>query len=54
MTLEHFEYLNDLRDSGSINMMGAHLVLMDEFGLTRHEARAIVLTWIDTFKDDED
>ena len=32
---EYFEYLTDLRDSGTMNMMGAPRELEYEFGLDR-------------------
>tara|TARA_R110000824_G_scaffold210748_2_gene396617 strand:+ start:344 stop:526 length:183 start_codon:yes stop_codon:yes gene_type:complete len=41
-----FEYLNALRDEGSINMMGAGRVLQQEFGLGRYEARDAVKKWM--------
>ena len=45
-----YAYLNALRDSGRINMMGATPHLQDRFGLTRKEAKAALLNWIATFK----
>lgn len=39
------EYLEDLRESGVCNMWLAPEYLMDEFGLTRREARAIFNDW---------
>ena len=44
------DYLNALRDSGRINMMGAGVYLQRDFGLSRYEAKAAVLQWIKTFK----
>ena len=38
---EYFEYLEDLRDSGSMNMMGAPRELQYEFDLDRAEAREV-------------
>ena len=42
----HMEYLKELRDDGSVNMMGAGPYLQREFGVTRREARDIVLYWM--------
>ena len=39
---EYFEYLTDLRDSGTMNMMGAPRELEYEFGLDRAEAREVL------------
>ena len=48
------QFLDDLRESGSINMFGAPAVLQQEFGLTRHQAIDIVKTWMKEFKKDGD
>ena len=47
------QFLDDLRESGSINMFGAPAVLQQEFGLTRHQAIDIVKTWMKEFKKDD-
>ena len=49
ITDEHLEYLDDLRDSNEINMMGASSYLEEEFGLDRIEAREIHKYWMQTF-----
>lgn len=46
MTKEQKEYLDNLRDGGTINMFEAPMHLVWEFGLSKHEARAIVSEWI--------
>jgi len=46
---EMFQYLDDLRESGVVNMFGATPYLQDEFGLDKHEARAILCEWMKTF-----
>jgi hypothetical protein len=46
----YFDYLVSLRDSGVTNMMGAGAYLQDNFGLSRYEAKDILLEWIDSFK----
>jgi len=43
-----FEYLDDLRDGGSMNMMGAPRELQAEFGLDRIEAREIFELWCES------
>ena len=43
---EYFEFLDELRESGRTNMMGAGPYLQREFGLDRREARKIVLRWM--------
>jgi len=46
---EYFQFLNELRDSGEINMWGASPYLEAEFGLDRKEAKDIFLAWIRSF-----
>lgn len=50
---EIFTYLKDLRDSGAINMFGAGSYLEDDFGLTRREAKEVLLEWFESFKTQE-
>lgn len=47
--VEYFEYLESLRDSGVTNMFGAGAYLEDHFGLSRYEARDILLEWMRAF-----
>ena len=47
------QFLDDLRESGSINMFGAPAVLQQEFGLTKDQAIDIVKTWMKEFKKDD-
>ena len=44
------QFLSDLRDSGRINMFAATPYLESRFGLTRREAKAALLDWIESFK----
>jgi len=44
-----FEYLDDLRESGVVNMFGAGPYLQEQFGLDRHTAKRYVLAWMETF-----
>ena len=46
---EHLAYLDALRESGVTNVFGAPPYLQEEFGLSRAEARAILVYWIETF-----
>lgn len=46
---EYFSYLNVLRESGRTNMFGAGAYLMDEFGLTRQEARKVLMEWMRSY-----
>jgi hypothetical protein len=50
---EIFEFLDDLRESGVINMFGAPRVLMDEFGMTRVEAKETFIAWTEQFGNEE-
>ena len=50
MTKEHNDYLIALRDSGVTNMWGAGAYLEAYFGLSRKEASAILVEWIESFK----
>ena len=43
---EYYGYLNALRDSGVVNMFGAGPYLQEQFGLSRSEARTIVIAWM--------
>ena len=44
-----FQYLNDLRESGQVNMFGSGTYLQSAFGLSRYEAKDVVLEWMKTF-----
>jgi hypothetical protein len=48
---KYFNYLNDLRDSGTTNMFGAVPYLMKEFPgeLDRNEARKVLTDWMESF-----
>lgn len=46
MTDEHAEYLDDLRDSGIVNMFGAAPYLMRRFSISKQEARDILKQWM--------
>ena len=44
----YFEFLNDLREGGTMNMMGAPRELQNEFGLNKVQAREIFQLWTET------
>ena len=43
--LEYFNFLDDLRLNGTINMVGAPRELQHEFGLNKVQARSIFQLW---------
>lgn len=45
----YFEFLNDLRDSGQINMFGAASVLAEAFEINKYEAREILASWMKSY-----
>ena len=38
-----FQYLDDLRESGQVNMFGSGAYIQSAFGLSRYEAKDVVL-----------
>lgn len=48
---EYFEFLDDLRASGTINMFGAPKALQEVFGLDKAEAFEIFTAWTEKFKN---
>lgn len=44
-----FDFLDNLRESGQINMFGAAPVLQDVFDLSRRESRNVLQEWMTTF-----
>lgn len=49
LTDEHLEFLDDLRESGVTNMFGARPYLVEEFGMTKDVASAVLTYWMKTF-----
>ena len=47
--IEYYEYLDELRESGETNMMGARPYLVEMFGMEKKEAGAILSDWMATF-----
>ena len=48
---KYFDYLVELRDSGETNMFGAAPYLERRFGLSRTEARNILVQWMESFNE---
>ena len=49
VTDEHLEFLDDLREMGTINMFGARPNLIAEFGLPKKDAAEILTYWMESF-----
>ena len=49
VTDEMLEFLDDLRESGTINMFGSAEFVADEFDLTTPAARQVTKYWMKTF-----
>ena len=44
-------FLDDLRETGAINMFGAAPYVEREFGVSRYDARDLVKNWMQTFTE---
>ena len=44
-------YLDELRESGVTNMLGAGPYLQQTFGLDKKDARTALVRWIETYTD---
>ena len=42
------DFLFALRDTGAVNMFGATPYLMDQFGMTKYEARDTLIDWMES------
>jgi len=51
ITDEHLEYLDELRESGVVNMFGSAPYLAEEYGLDKNESRKIVAYWMTSFDE---
>ena len=47
----YYLFLDELRNTGVTNMMGATPFLVIEFDLKRKEARNILMDWMNTFEE---
>jgi hypothetical protein len=48
-TEEHLRFLDQLRESGATNMFGAAPYLVEMYGLSKADARAVLTHWMETF-----
>jgi len=46
MNKDHKQFLDNVRDSGLINMYGAAPSLIKEFGMSKSEARSVLQKWM--------
>ena len=46
---EWMSYLDELRESGRTNMLGAGSFLVEEYGLKPRDARKVVQYWMENF-----
>ena len=53
MNNEYYEYLDDLRESGVVNMFGAGAYLEHQFGLSRYEAKDILIAWMKQYSRED-
>lgn len=47
------DYLESLRQSGVTNMFGAGVYLINEFGLSRQDAKKVLLEWMKSYQKDD-
>lgn len=52
MKKEHKNFLNNLRNSGAVNMFGAGEFLMRTFNLDKREANKILIEWMESFSEE--
>ena len=53
MNNEYYGYLDALRESGVVNMFGAGAYLEDQFGLSKSEARTILIAWMGQYSGEK-
>ena len=51
-TQEHKDYLDELRESGIVNMFGAGMYLQDDFEMTKYDANRILIQWMEEFDNE--
>jgi len=49
-----YEFLDDLRELGTVNMFGATLDLQEEFGFDRPMAKELLSDWMAQYGKDND
>jgi len=52
-TNEYWIYLENLRKTGLVNMYGAGPYLENDFGLSKQEARKILLDWMHNYNPED-
>lgn len=50
---EYSDYLESLRQSGVTNMFGAGVYLENEFGLSKKDARNVLIEWMKSYQKDD-
>ena len=50
---EYFEYLTELRDGGTMNMMWAPTMLQADFDLSVKESREVFSKWCDSLTNEQ-
>ena len=48
---KYYQYLDALRESGAINILGAGAYLERNFRLNKTTARAILMKWMETYSE---
>lgn len=48
---EYNDFLDELRASGVVNMWGAGTYLEEVYGMTREEAKTVLIDWMKSFND---
>ena len=46
-----YEFLDELRESGAVNMFGATLDLQEEFGFDRSTCRSLLSDWMTQYEE---
>ena len=46
-----YEFLDELRESGTVNMFGASSDLRDEFGFDKSTCRALLSDWMNQYEE---
>jgi hypothetical protein len=47
---EYSDYLEELSKSGKTNMFGAGVYLENEFGLSKKDARNVLIEWMQSYQ----
>ena len=50
--VEAFAYLDDLRESGAVNMFGASKYVAEDLGYEKATARSLVTMWMKSYDSD--